>query len=88
MIFEIIFFCQIDLFIRLLIHLILFVLSGVITCTSEICTVDYYWTKSVHDQQYESSNNSTYCVAGASSSKAIESAITACIARFGNFQTL
>ena len=81
MIFEIIFFYQIDLFIRLLIHLILFVLSGVITCTSEICTVDYYWTKSVHDQQYESSNNSTYCVAGASSSKAIESAITACIAQ-------
>ena len=43
--------------------------------------MDYYWPKSVQDLQYESSSHSIYCSAGASSSKAIEGAITACIAK-------
>lgn len=43
--------------------------------------MEYFWSKPVHDLQYESSRHGVYCTAGAASSKAIEGAISACISK-------
>ena len=44
-----------------------------------MCTVDYYWPKPIHDTQYEAPPSEVYCPAGAATSRAIETAISACI---------
>ena len=54
-------------------------ITGRIQCSAEVCTVDYYWPKPIHDTQYEAPPTEVYCPAGAATSRAIETAISACI---------
>lgn len=57
----------------------IFHVVGKIHCSSDICTIDYYWPKAIHDTQYEAAPTAVYCHAGAATSHAIEAAISACI---------
>lgn len=54
-------------------------IAGRIHCSLDMCTIDYYWPKAIHDTQYEAAPTEVYCHAGAATSHAIESAISACI---------